>query len=76
MIARSAYLEQLAKAVGRSPVTALLGPRECGKTSLAHRFAEGRTALYFDLESQPDRQRLQNPELMLGALEGIAILDV
>jgi predicted AAA+ superfamily ATPase len=76
MIARSAYFEQLAKAVGRSPVTALLGPRQCGKTTLAHRFAEGRTALYFDLESQPDRQRLQNPELMLGALEGIAILDV
>lgn len=75
MIARLAYLEQLAKAVGRSPVTALLGPRQCGKTTLAQRFAEGRTALYFDLESQPDRQRLQNPELMLGALEGLAILD-
>jgi len=75
MIARSAYLEQLAQAVGRSPVTALLGPRQCGKTTLAQRFAEGRTARYFDLESQPDRRRLQNPELMLGALEGIAILD-
>jgi hypothetical protein len=38
-------------------------------------FAEGKKATYFDLESQPDFQRLQNPELMLGSLNGIVILD-
>jgi len=32
-------------------------------------------ATYFDLESQPDLSRLQNPELMLGALQGTVILD-
>jgi len=38
-------------------------------------FAKGKKATYFDLESRPDLQRLQNPELMLGSLNGIVILD-
>lgn len=75
MIDRPSYLKQLAMAMRRSPVTALLGPRQCGKTTLARMFAQGRTATYFDLESQPDFQRLQNPELMLGSLKGTVILD-
>jgi len=75
MINRPSYLEQLLTAVQRSPVTALLGPRQCGKTTLARMFGEGQGTVYFDLESQPDLIRLQNPELMLGSLKGLAILD-
>jgi predicted AAA+ superfamily ATPase len=75
MIDRASYLRQLSTAVRRSPVTALLGPRQCGKTTLARKFGQGQKAAYFDLESQPDQQRLQNPELMLGSLEGLVILD-
>src|SRR5712691_704395 len=75
MIARVSYLQQLSTAMRRSPVTALLGPRQCGKTTLARTFGQGRQATYFDLESQPDLRRLQNPELMLGSLDGLVILD-
>ena len=75
MIDRPFYLAQLATAVRRSPVIALLGPRQCGKTTLARMFGEARQAGYFDLESQPDQRRLQNPELALGSLEGLVILD-
>lgn len=75
MIDRPSYLAQLATAVRRSPVVALLGPRQCGKTTLARLFGEARQASYFDLESQPDQRRLQNPELVLGPLEGLVILD-
>ncbi|MGQ9554476.1 MAG: ATP-binding protein [Anaerolineae bacterium] len=75
MIDRPRYLEQLSSAVRRSPVTALLGPRQCGKTTLARVFAQHRQATFFDLESQPDRLRLQNPELVLGSLEGLVVLD-
>lgn len=75
MIERNHYLKQLSTAIRRSPVTALLGPRQCGKTTLARLFGEGREALYFDLESLPDRRRLENPELVLGTLTGIVILD-
>ena len=75
MIERPGSLERLATAVRRSPVTALLGPRQCGKTTLARVFAEGRNAAVFDLESQPDLRRLQNPELVLGGERGLVILD-
>lgn len=75
MINRPSYLKQLSTAINRTPITALLGPRQCGKTTLARMFAEGKAATYFDLESQPDLLRLQNPELMLGALQGLVILD-
>jgi len=75
MISRPRYLDQLGIAAGRSPVTALLGPRQCGKTTLARIFGLGKDAAYFDLESQPDLKRLQNPELVLGPLQGLVILD-
>jgi predicted AAA+ superfamily ATPase len=75
MIARRSSLDDLASAVRRSPVTALLGPRQCGKTTLARAFAASRRATYVDLESHPDRQRLQNPEMALAALTGLVVLD-
>lgn len=75
MIDRPFYLERLATALRRSPITALLGSRQCGKTTLARLLGESGEATYFDLESQPDLQRLQNPELLLGSLAGIVILD-
>jgi len=75
MLQRSTYLERLGKAVQRSPITALLGPRQCGKTTIARLFAEGRPASFFDLESVVDQRRLQNPELALGGLSGLVVLD-
>jgi hypothetical protein len=75
MISRPEYLNRISRAVKRSPITALVGPRQCGKTTLARMFAKNRAATYFDLESQPDVNRLQNPELMLGSLRGLVIID-
>jgi len=75
MINRPFYLSALSSATRRSPITALLGPRQCGKTTLARLFATDKQAAYFDLESIPDRRRLENPELVLGNLEGLVILD-
>ncbi len=56
-------------------MTALLGPRQCGKTTLGRLFARDRKATFFDLESQPDLRRLQNPELALRAERGLVVLD-
>jgi predicted AAA+ superfamily ATPase len=75
MIDRPSYIEKLSTALRRSPVVALLGPRQCGKTTLARILGQERKSTHFDLESQPDLQRLQNPEMVLGSLEGIVILD-
>lgn len=75
MIQRNHYLNHLKTAIARSPVTALLGPRQCGKTTLARQLAEQQQSTFFDIESLPDRRRLQNPELMLGSLNGLVVLD-
>ena len=72
VIPRTGYLDQLATAVRRSPVTALLGPRQSGKTTLARQLAADREATYFDLESEPDRRRIDNPEMGLGLLDGLS----
>jgi predicted AAA+ superfamily ATPase len=75
MITRTFYLNQIATALRRSPIVALLGPRQVGKTTLARAFAQGKTTTFFDLESRPDQQRLQNPELALGQLSGLVVID-
>ena len=78
MLPRPDYLRQLETALARSPVTALLGPRQCGKTTLARHIADARSAgqaTFFDLESAPDERRLENPELALGRLRVLVVLD-
>ena len=75
MLPRAGYLHQIEVAVSRSPVTALLGPRQCGKTTLARQFAATCESTLFDLESEPDVRRLSNPELVLGGLDGLVVLD-
>jgi predicted AAA+ superfamily ATPase len=75
MVERPKYLARLAAAVKRSPVTALLGPRQCGKTTLARAFSGDKEAAFYDLESEPDRRRLQNPQLALEGERGLVVLD-
>jgi predicted AAA+ superfamily ATPase len=75
MIPRQLYLNRLETAVLRSPITAILGPRQSGKTTLARMFTAGKSVTYYDLDSIPDQRRLQNPELVLGSLEGLVVLD-
>jgi predicted AAA+ superfamily ATPase len=75
MLQRRTIHDQVLTAVQRSPITALLGPRQCGKTTLARQIAEHRNVAYFDAESLPDQRRLQNPELMLGSVAGLVVID-
>jgi predicted AAA+ superfamily ATPase len=53
-------------ALRRAPAVAILGPRQCGKSTLARRIAAGRSeAVYLDLELPSDRAKLAEPELFL-----------
>ena len=48
------------------PAVAVLGPRQCGKTTLAKMLVENRpSAVYLDLEKPSDRRKLQDPELYI-----------
>lgn len=76
MIERRNLLSRVERALKRAPVVALVGPRQCGKTTLARRIAAGReTVAYFDLEAPRDLARLANPDLALSSLKGLAIID-
>ncbi|OHB74827.1 MAG: hypothetical protein A2Z25_09600 [Planctomycetes bacterium RBG_16_55_9] len=54
---------------------ALLGPRQCGKTTLARMICSHQPSTYFDLESQTDLRRLANPEMILASLSGLVVID-
>ena len=75
MIVRQQYLNRLEKAIGRSPVVSILGPRQVGKTTLAREFAKDKNATFFDLEMESDRLRLANPEMVLGNIKGLIVID-
>jgi len=38
MIQRNGYLERVRRALSRNPIVAIVGPRQCGKTTLAQQF--------------------------------------
>jgi predicted AAA+ superfamily ATPase len=73
-IRRARYSEQVQNALKRSPVVAILGPRQCGKTTLANTIAPA-DALHFDLESPGDLRRLENAEYVLGRAKGLVVID-
>lgn len=75
VIKRLDYLEATRRALKRSPVVALLGPRQCGKTTLARQVASNVPGDYFDLESPKDDLRLLSPERALSGLRGLVVLD-
>ncbi len=72
---RSGRIGEIEAALRRSPVTAILGPRQCGKTTLARQLARRHGAVYFDLESPGDLRRLENPDLVLGRERRLVVLD-
>jgi predicted AAA+ superfamily ATPase len=66
----------LTSALAEAPAVALLGPRQVGKTTLAHELANTRPAVYLDLESEADRAKLSEPELYLAQhADKLVILD-
>lgn len=75
MILREKLIKKIEKAFSRSPVVALLGPRQSGKTTLARRFVEADSENYFDLEDPLSLVRLEHPKTALEALTGIVIID-
>lgn len=58
-----------------NPAVALLGPRQCGKTTLARRIAAAGSSHYFDLEHPADLARLAEPHTALSRLRGLVVID-
>ena len=54
---------------------ALLGPRQCGKTTLAGQLLAPDSANYFDLEDPVSLTRLDEPMTALGGLKDLVVID-
>ena len=77
MIHRHLHLKALEGLLRGSPVVALLGARQVGKTTLAKQLVRRRKGPVhiFDLESSADVARLADPLLALSSLRGLVVLD-
>lgn len=74
-INRPVLAKQLKTAVERSRVTALIGPRQCGKTTLARQLVRPESVNYFDLEDPASLARLEEPATALRGLKGLVVID-
>jgi hypothetical protein len=75
MIKRPELKSKVRTALKRSRAVALLGPRQCGKTTLAREIVPPESPNYFDLEDPAGLSRLDEPMTALGALKGIVVID-
>ncbi len=75
MLSRPSDLFKIHAALARAPIVALLGPRQCGKTTLARSLADMGSENYFDLENPLDGARLREPMTALAPLRGLVVLD-
>jgi predicted AAA+ superfamily ATPase len=75
MIDRAHYKLRIEKALSRAPIVALLGPRQCGKTTLAREFMASTSPQYFDLEDPLVAHLFDNPRQLLAPLRGLIVID-
>ncbi len=68
-------MARLRRALARSPVVVLVGPRQCGKTTLARQLLLPGAASYFDLEDPVSLARLSEPATALSGLRGLVVID-
>jgi uncharacterized protein len=79
---RSIYLKEIDAIFRVHPIAAILGPRQCGKTTLAKMYrdmlknqSERLPVHYFDLEDPIDLAAMGSPKLALQDLTGLIIID-
>lgn len=77
MFQRTRFMLQLRQQLQVHPACGLLGPRQSGKTTLAHEYAKTypNTIHHFDLENPEDLLSLSEPLRVLERLEGLVIID-
>jgi uncharacterized protein len=75
MIERSRLHARIARALKRSRVVGLIGPRQSGKTTLARQIVAADSTNYFDLDSPASLARLAQPMTALEELRGIVVID-
>ncbi len=75
MISRIKILDHLKAALARHRIVVLVGPRQCGKTTLARELLSEESINYFDLEDPVSLARLDEPMTALRPLKGLVVID-
>ncbi|MCL2834861.1 MAG: ATP-binding protein [Treponema sp.] len=61
----------LIESIDNYPVTVVIGPRQCGKSTMVKQYInERKNSVYLDLERPSDIRKLDNAEWFLGSLKG------
>lgn len=72
MITRTDDFRKVEGLLKTFPVVAIVGPRQCGKSTLARTLG---AAHFFDLENPRDLAALDDPQLALESLSGLIVID-
>lgn len=75
MIKRKKIIDNINEALNRGRIVSILGPRQCGKTTLARQFAQPGSPYYFDLEDPIDNAKLAEAQNALQNLKGTVVID-
>lgn len=75
MVKRENLRRQVEYVLNRYPVVLLLGPRQCGKTTLAREVWRTEGGTYFDLEDPETPLRVDAAKLVLRDLRGLVVID-
>lgn len=77
IIERSRAITSISEGFEVHPVVAILGPRQCGKTTLSRLFEKqfNGESHRFDLEDPTDLVKLERPSLALEDLRGLVVID-
>jgi predicted AAA+ superfamily ATPase len=77
LLTRQYFKNQITDSINYNPITAILGPRQCGKTTIARMISELFQEInFFDLEDPSDFELLKsNPKIVLQGTTGIIIID-
>jgi predicted AAA+ superfamily ATPase len=75
MISRVDLKKSVQRALARSRIVTLIGPRQCGKTTIAREFVDPDSLNYFDLEDPASLARLDEPMTGLKDLSGVICID-
>ena len=74
-VSRPNLSQTIQTSLQRNPVVALIGARQCGKTTLARTFVPPDSLNYFALEDPVSLARLEEPMTALSPLHGLVVLD-
>jgi len=75
MVKREDLVREVRSALRRSRAFAIIGPRQCGKTTLARQFVSAESPAYLDLEDPSNHARLDEPMTALRNLKGLVVID-